>query len=40
MRAKLPVRVMIFALAFGFAGGLLRAQSWEMPSDAQRCPSN
>jgi kynurenine formamidase len=35
----LPVRVMIFALAFGFAGVSLRAQSWEMPSDAQRCPS-
>src|SRR6202166_3667447 len=39
MRAMLPVRVMIFALAFGFAGGAMRAQSWEMPSDAQRCPS-
>ncbi len=39
MRANLPVRVMIFALAFGFAGDLLHAQSWEMPSDAQRCPS-
>ena len=39
MRAMVPVRVMIFALAFGFAGGAMRAQSWEMPSDAQRCPS-
>ena len=39
MRAMWPVRVMIFALAFGFAGAAMRAQSWEMPSDAQRCPS-
>jgi kynurenine formamidase len=35
----LPVRVMILALAFGFAGAAPRAQSWEMPADAQRCPS-
>jgi len=35
----LPVRVIVFAVAFGLAGGALRAQSWEMPSDAQRCPS-
>jgi kynurenine formamidase len=35
----LPVRAMIFALAFGFAGAALHAQSWEMPADAQRCPS-
>jgi kynurenine formamidase len=39
MRATLPVRVVIFALAFGFAGDALHAQSWEVPSDAQRCPS-
>ena len=39
MRTMLPVRVMIFALALGFACAALRAQSWEMPSDAQRCPS-
>src|ERR1700692_3546281 len=39
MRAMLPVGVTIFALAFGFAGGALHAQSWEMPADAQRCPS-
>src|SRR5579862_1221053 len=39
MRATLPVRILIFALAFGFAAEALRAQSWEMPSDAQRCPS-
>jgi kynurenine formamidase len=39
MRAMLPVRVVIFALAFGFAGAALHAQSWEMPTDAQRCPS-
>jgi kynurenine formamidase len=33
------VRVMILALTFSFAGAALHAQSWEMPSDAQRCPS-
>src|SRR5580704_2994998 len=39
MRMMCLVRLMILALALGFAGGTLRAQSWEMPSDAQRCPS-
>src|SRR6202521_4791860 len=39
MRAILPVRAMFFALAFGFAGAALHAQSWEVPADAQRCPS-
>jgi kynurenine formamidase len=39
MRAMFPIRVMIFALAFGFAGAALHAQQWEMPADAQRCPS-
>jgi kynurenine formamidase len=39
MRAVFLIRVMLVALAFGFAGAALRAQSWEMPSDAQRCPS-
>ena len=39
MRTLFLVRVMVFALLFGLAGAALRAQSWEMPSDAQRCPS-
>ncbi len=39
MRTIFLVRLMIFALAFGFAGVGARAQSWEMPGDAQRCPS-
>ena len=39
MREKPAVRVLMFALAFLFAGTELHAQSWEMPSDAQRCPS-
>lgn len=38
MRAK-KIRLIVCALAFGFAAGALHAQSWEMPSDAQRCPS-
>jgi kynurenine formamidase len=39
MQRMLPVRVLILVLAFAFAVGGLRAHSWEMPSDAQRCPS-
>lgn len=39
MRPKLPVRLVIFALAFGFSAAAIHAQSWEMPTDAQRCPS-
>jgi kynurenine formamidase len=39
MRAILPVRAMILVMMFGFAGAALHAQSWEMPADAQRCPS-
>jgi kynurenine formamidase len=39
MRAILPVRAMILVTMFGFAGAALHAQSWEMPADAQRCPS-
>jgi kynurenine formamidase len=39
MRVTWVVRVMTFALVFGFACGRLRAQSWEMPTDGQRCPS-
>src|ERR1700691_5364166 len=39
MRIMLWVRVLIFTLAFEFVGAAMHAQSWEMPSDAQRCPS-
>jgi kynurenine formamidase len=39
MRARFPARAMMFAMAFVFAAAALRAQQWEMPSDAQRCPS-
>src|ERR1700688_5042382 len=39
MQTKLAVRAIFLTLAFGFACAALRAQSWEMPSDAQRCPS-
>jgi kynurenine formamidase len=39
MRAMLLVRAIVVALSFSFAAAALRAQSWEMPSDAQRCPS-
>ncbi len=39
MRAMWPVRVMVFALLFGVACAAISAQQWEMPSDAQRCPS-
>lgn len=39
MRATWRIRAILFALAFSYACSGLRAQSWEMPSDAQRCPS-
>jgi hypothetical protein len=39
MRIRKFVRAIFILMAFGFAGGALRAQSWEMPSDAQRCTS-
>jgi kynurenine formamidase len=39
MRVMPAVRVMVFVAALGFAGAAVRAQQWEMPSDAQRCPS-
>jgi kynurenine formamidase len=39
MRAMLVVRTMLVALVFASGGAAVRAQSWEMPSDAQRCPS-
>lgn len=39
MRSMRLVRVVLCVLALGFACAGTRAQSWEMPSDAQRCPS-
>ena len=39
MRSALVIRVMGLAVMFGFASTALRAQSWQMPSDAERCPS-
>src|SRR5579871_1795536 len=39
MRMMALVRVAIITWAFTLAGAALHAQSWEMPSDAQRCPS-
>ncbi|HEX3377238.1 MAG TPA: cyclase family protein [Candidatus Acidoferrales bacterium] len=41
MRARISVRAMIFALTLGFMPTALQAQEhqWEMPGDAQRCPS-
>jgi kynurenine formamidase len=35
----LPVRLLILGLTLGFFCPILHAQSWEMPSDSQRCPS-
>ena len=39
MRLGMMIRVMAIAVAFGFGCAALRAQSWQMPSDAERCPS-
>src|SRR6266849_5062376 len=39
MRVTLIFKWMFLVAAFGIAGSTLRAQSWEMPTDAQRCPS-
>src|SRR5580700_10304556 len=39
MRATLIFKWMFVVAALGIAGSTLRAQSWEMPTDAQRCPS-
>lgn len=33
------ILVMTIAVAFGFGGSTLHAQSWQMPADSQRCPS-
>jgi kynurenine formamidase len=39
MRPMRSIRVMIFVLTFASAGVALHAQSWQMPTDAERCPS-
>jgi kynurenine formamidase len=39
MRSVMVSRVIFAALALGFGGAALSAQSWQMPSDAERCPS-
>jgi kynurenine formamidase len=39
MRAVRAFRVIAIALVFTLGGALLHAQSWQMPSDAERCPS-
>jgi kynurenine formamidase len=39
MRAIWLIQVLLFALTFAISSTALRGQSWEMPSDAQRCPS-
>src|SRR6266699_5276812 len=39
MRLGMMIRVMAIAVAFGFGCAALHAQSWQMPSDAERCPS-
>ena len=39
MRVNWALRLAILVVAFSGSAAMLRAQSWEMPSDAQRCPS-
>lgn len=39
MRRNVVFRVMTIAMALGFGSAALHAQSWQMPTDAQRCPS-
>src|SRR6266436_1401033 len=39
MRPMLMFRLMTFVMSIGFANSTVRAQSWQMPSDAERCPS-
>ncbi|HLJ24343.1 MAG TPA: cyclase family protein [Candidatus Acidoferrales bacterium] len=39
MRMLVLVRLIVLSFLCAFAGTALHAQSWEMPSDAQRCPS-
>lgn len=39
MRSVLVIRAMSIALVLGFGSAALPAQSWQIPSDAERCPS-
>lgn len=39
MRVVPMIRVMAIASLLGFGSAALHAQSWQMPSDAERCPS-
>jgi hypothetical protein len=39
MRARLSIRLLSIAFLLGTGGAALHAQSWQMPSDAERCPS-
>ena len=39
MRPLLLIQVMALALALGLGSAALPAQSWQVPSDAERCPS-
>jgi hypothetical protein len=39
MRAILVIRVMAIAFTLSVGSAALCAQSWQMPSDAERCPS-
>src|SRR3979411_250219 len=39
MRPVILIRVLVIVLLLFFAHTTLRAQSWQMPSDAERCPS-
>jgi len=39
MRSIVVIRMMAFVFTLGIASAALHAQSWQMPSDAERCPS-
>ena len=39
MRRHVVIRMLVIALLLGFGSLTLHAQSWQMPSDAERCPS-
>src|ERR1700681_5097787 len=39
MRSTMLIRVMVVAFALGFGSAALPAQTWQVPSDAERCPS-
>ena len=39
MRGHVVIRMLVIALLLGFGSLTLHAQSWQMPSDAERCPS-